>query len=61
MEKGILSVKIMIVGAVLFLYGCEVREWDSAVPLLTIAAGLVLLLAGLVMGGRDKKGARPEL
>lgn len=56
MDKGILSIKIMILGAVIFLAGWEFA-FDGSLPA-TIAfmiAGPVVMLIGLLMGNRKKK------
>ena len=54
MDKGILSLKIMILGAVVFLAGCMFIDRNSALPLLSILVGPVIMLAGLLMGNRNK-------
>ncbi|MEY8387649.1 hypothetical protein AALC17_10200 [Oscillospiraceae bacterium 38-13] len=59
MNKAILSIKLMLLGGVLFLFGCIFIEWNSAIPLLTIFAGLPLLLAGLLMGNKTRKEDEP--
>ena len=56
MDKGILSVKIMILGAVIFLAGWELA-FDGSLPA-TIAfmiAGPAVMLIGLLMGNRKKR------
>jgi len=60
MDKDILSVKIMILGAVVFLFGCEFSDWNSAVPVFALIGGVILMLAGLLMGNRSRKGADRE-
>ena len=54
MDKGILSLKIMLLGAVVFLVGCMFIDRNSALPLLSILVGPVIMLAGLLMGTRNK-------
>jgi len=61
MDKGILSIKIMILGAVIFLFGCEFSDWNSAIPVLALLGGIIVMLAGLLMGNRNGKGADREL
>jgi len=61
MDKGILSIKIMILGAVVFLYGCEFSDWNSAVPVFALTGGIIVMLAGLLMGNRNRKGADREV
>jgi len=55
MDKGILSIKIMILGAVIFLCGCEFSDWNSAAPVFAILGGMIVMLAGLLMGNRNRK------
>ncbi|MCI8910171.1 MAG: hypothetical protein HFG09_05780 [Oscillibacter sp.] len=52
MDKGILSIKIMILGAVLFLCGCEFAFANSLPAVLAFMAGPVLMLIGLLVGNR---------
>ena len=55
MDKSIFSIKVMILGAVIFLAGWEFA-FDSNLPA-TIAfmiAGPAVMLAGLLMGNRKK-------
>ena len=52
MDKGILSIKIMILGAVLFLCGCEFAFANSLPAVLAFMAGPVLMLIGLLAGNR---------
>ncbi len=61
MDKGILSIKIMILGAVVFLFGCEFSDWNSAAPVFAILGGVAVMLAGLLMGNRNGKGADREI
>ncbi len=61
MDKGILSVKIMILGAVIFLFGCEFSDWNSAIPVFALIGGIIVMLAGLLMGNRNRKGAERQV
>lgn len=61
MDRGILSIKVMILGAVIFLAGWEFA-FDGSLPA-TIAfmiAGPVVMLIGLLMGNKKKKGNTNE-
>ena len=53
-EQECFEHQIDILGVGLFLYGCKFRDWNSVVPLLAIFAGLAVMLAGLLMGNRNK-------
>jgi len=61
MDKGILSIKIMILGAVVFLCGCEFSDWNSAIPVLALLGGIIMMLAGLLMGNRNGKRGEREV
>ena len=61
MDKSILSVKIMILGATLFLAGEEFLYDNSLPATLAFMAGPVILLIGLLMGNRKKNGKKEGL
>ena len=56
MDKGILSIKVMILGAVIFLAGWEFA-YDSKelATLAFMAVGPALMLFGMLMGNRKEK------
>ena len=55
MDKGILSIKIMILGAVVFLAGWKFAFDGSTAATLALITGPVIMLAGLLMGNRKKE------
>ena len=58
MDMGILSIKLMILGGVLFLAGWQFALDGSLAATLAFLAGPVVVLIGLLMGNRRK--AREE-
>lgn len=60
MDKGILSVKIMILGAVMFLAGNEFIYDGNLIATLAWMAGPVIMLVGLLLGNRKKRDAENE-
>lgn len=55
MDKGILSIKIMILGAVLFLAGWQFALDGSTAATIAFMTGPVVMLIGLLMGNRKKE------
>ena len=55
MDKGVLSIKIMLLGAVMFLAGCIFAYANSLLAVLAFITGPVVMLTGLLMGNRKKE------
>lgn len=55
MDKGILSIKIMILGAVLFLAGWQFAFDNSMAATIAFMTGPVVMLVGLLTGNRKRE------